>query len=118
MMKGGTIPSFLIAAITKYVCVNFDVVTISSSKLGDAPPNPPPSPTQAEGKGNAGISHFAPCPLYGGKGLGVRGNFADIFTAVLRIDFIYCQRQMLKAASRTMLRFVSRSPYCAFSHRS
>src|SRR5258708_1095421 len=46
------------------------------TKFGkDLPPNPALSPTQAEGKGNAGFCHFAPCPLYGGKGAGVRGMF-------------------------------------------
>jgi len=39
------------------------------------PPNPALSPTQAEGKGNAVIRYIAPCPLYGGKGSGVRGMF-------------------------------------------
>src|SRR5258708_6396710 len=44
-----------------------------SDQVRKESPNPTLSPTQAEGKGNAGFNHFTPCPLYGGKGRGIGG---------------------------------------------
>src|SRR5258708_6926206 len=62
---------FVLAPV--YLAVNSNV-EIMDHQGGQCPLTLTLSPTQAEGKGNAAICRIAPCPLYGGKGVGVRGK--------------------------------------------